>query len=98
MSPAKSDVAYIHFTGVDPGYRKNGVASSLYDEFIALAKASGRKYVKCVTSPCNTQSLLYHQKLGFKPSEFDDDGTALCVNDYDGKGNHRVVLTLTIST
>lgn len=97
MSPANSDIAYIHFTGVDPEYRKSGVASSLYDEFIALAKANGRKYVKCVTSPSNTQSQLFHQKLGFMPSGVDDCGVPLGISDYDGEGNHRVVLTLVVS-
>ncbi len=96
LSDAHVDVAYIHFTGVDPEYRKSGVASSLYKEFIEVARINNRKYVKCVTSPSNSHSLAYHQKMGFVPSKQDDNSIPLEIDDYDGEGNHRVLLTLSL--
>ena len=96
LSPAHTDTAYIHFTGVDPQHRKQGVASALYTAFIELARSHERRLIKCVTSPSNAQSLAYHQRLGFVPSKWEGN-TPQGIDHYDGEGNHRVLLTLTLA-
>jgi len=96
ISRDNPEIAYIHFTGVDPEYRKQGVASQLYRNFISQAQSNGCRYIKCVTSPSNTDSLAYHHKLGFRATEYDDKGQPIAIDNYDGAGNHRVLLTLDI--
>lgn len=88
--------AYIHFTGVDPDYRNQGVASSLYKRFIELAKEHDRQFIKCVTSPSNRNSLAYHHKMGFVGSAYDVTGQPMGLPQYDGPGNDRVLLTLSL--
>ena len=96
ISRDNPEIAYIHFTGVDPKYRKQGVATQLYRDFISQGRSNGCRYVKCVTSPSNTDSLAYHHKLGFRAKEYDDNGQCVAISNYDGAGNHRVLLTLEI--
>lgn len=97
VSNTDPELAYIHFTGVDPAYRHRAIASSLYAVFIAQAQARGCQRVQCVTSPSNAVSLAYHQRMGFRASEYDSNGDPVGIADYDGPGNDRVLLTLTIS-
>ncbi len=53
VSQTRSDEAYIHFVGVHPDYRQQGVGAQLYQRFFAAARALGCKTVRCVTSPVN---------------------------------------------
>jgi len=50
--------------------------------------------VRCVTSPVNTESIRFHQRMGFQPegSARTADGVPM-VLDYDGKGEDRVLFT-----
>lgn len=82
-SEADDEVAYIHFVGVDPAARGRGVGRLLYEWFLIAARERGRTRVQCVTSPLNTGSLAFHRAMGFDGRE---------VADYDGPGEHRVVL------
>ena len=63
-SPSLPDEAYIHFLGVAPDQRRHGLAD-LYREFFDLARADGRTHVRAVTSPINSPSITFHQRLGF---------------------------------
>lgn len=83
-SQAGADVAYIHFVGVDPARRGRHIGRLLYEWFLGTAEDRGRTEVQCVTSPANTASLAFHRAMGF---------TGVEVPDYDGPGEHRVVLT-----
>jgi N-acetylglutamate synthase-like GNAT family acetyltransferase len=38
LSQSDTDVAYIHFVGVNPEYRKNQIGKRLYNEFFNLVK------------------------------------------------------------
>jgi ribosomal protein S18 acetylase RimI-like enzyme len=68
-SPSKPDEAYIHFLGVAPAERRQGLARRLYEEFFAMARAEGRGIVSAVTSPVNEASIAFHRRLGFAVSD-----------------------------
>jgi ribosomal protein S18 acetylase RimI-like enzyme len=65
LSPSDPGQAYIHFAGVAPQARRQGLAGLLYTEFFALARADGRRLVSAVTAPGNAGSIRFHQSLGF---------------------------------
>jgi ribosomal protein S18 acetylase RimI-like enzyme len=65
LSPSVPTGAYIHFVGVAPSARGAGVGRALYDSFFGLAVADGRTRVSCITSPANSGSIAFHQRMGF---------------------------------
>ena len=77
-----AEEAYIHFVGVDPGYRGGGIGRALYERFFEAV--APRTVVRAVTSPVNEQSLAFHRALGFEVDRVDED--------YDGRGESRVLL------
>jgi ribosomal protein S18 acetylase RimI-like enzyme len=81
-SPSLPGAAYIHFVGVHPAYRREGLARGLYERFFALAAAHGRTVVSAVTSPVNERSIAFHTALGFIVSD--------PVTGYDGPGDVKV--------
>lgn len=91
FSPSLSDEAYIHFVGVHPDFRKQGIGRMLYERFFTLMRQNGRRVVRCVTSPINKGSIAYHTSMGFQiePQDTQMDGVAYKA-DYDGIGEHRV--------
>jgi len=93
LSQTCTKKAYIHFAGVHPSYRKQGVGRALYDKFFETVKKLHRSKVRCVTSPINKQSIAYHLRMGFEaePSDSKEDGVPYHRN-YDGVGEHRVLL------
>jgi ribosomal protein S18 acetylase RimI-like enzyme len=84
LSQTSDDEAYIHFVGVDPQRRGEGLGSALYERFFDEVQAAGRSIVRCVTSPVNADSVAFHEALGFEVERV--------VPDYDGPGEDRVVL------
>jgi ribosomal protein S18 acetylase RimI-like enzyme len=82
LSPSLPDAAYIHFVGVNPGYRRGGLARQLYQRFFALAAADGRTVVRAVTAPVNERSIAFHSALGFTVTG--------PVYGYDGPGDVKV--------
>lgn len=93
-SQSQPDVAYIHFVGVAPDLRRNGVAARLYERFIEQVRAGGARKVQSITSPANATSRAFHIGMGFAidPSETVVDGLAV-QRDYDGPGVDRVTFT-----
>ena len=83
MSPSLPDAAYIHFVGVHPQFRGNGLARALYQRFFELAGADGRRVVRAVTAPRNTGSIAFHTAMGFTVTG--------PVDDYDGPGSAKVL-------
>src|SRR4051812_41303984 len=83
LSAARPEEAYVHFIGVDPRYRRRGVARLLYDRFATTARAAGRTTLRALTSPVNEVSIAAHQALGFEV-----EGVR---RDYDGPGRDRVL-------
>jgi ribosomal protein S18 acetylase RimI-like enzyme len=84
LSQTYPDQAYVHFVGVSPDRRGAGLARELYERFFAAARDAGRTSVHCVTSPANTASIAFHQRLGFEIEGEQEN--------YDGAGESRVFL------
>lgn len=88
LSPTDAQTVYVHFIGVDPALRGSGLGRELYARVAREAKAAGRSRIAAVTSPVNTTSLAFHAALGFEIGPV--------VPDYDGPGEDRVPMTLTL--
>lgn len=85
------DEAYIHFVGVDPRLRGQGVARALYEEFFRHAARAGRRDVRAITAPANTGSIAFHRAMGFELEKGDREIGGLPVHSgYDGPGQDRV--------
>jgi ribosomal protein S18 acetylase RimI-like enzyme len=84
LSQTEPEEAYVHFVGVDPERRGEGIGRALYERFFAEARAHGRTVVRCVTSPVNEASVAFHRALGFEVERV--------AEDYDGPGEDRVLL------
>jgi ribosomal protein S18 acetylase RimI-like enzyme len=74
------DEAYIHFVGVAPEKRGDGLGRELYETFFAAV--APRSVVRAVTSPVNERSVAFHRALGFEVERVDEN--------YDGRGEPRV--------
>jgi ribosomal protein S18 acetylase RimI-like enzyme len=89
LSQTSSDEAYIHFVGVSPDHRGQGLGRALYERFFDEVRAQGRSVVRCVTSPVNQRSVAFHEALGFEVDRVSAD--------YDGPGEDRVLLVKRLS-
>jgi ribosomal protein S18 acetylase RimI-like enzyme len=96
ISPQDPDKGYVHFIGVDPDYRKAGLGRKLYEHFAVTVEALGASRIEAVTSPLNTTSLGFHEKLGFLARESDGSFVKPTQSqpliDFDGNGEDRVSL------
>lgn len=94
-----SNEAYIHFVGVHPGFRRQGLGCALYERFFESVKNSGCRVVRSVTSPVNKGSVSFHLCRGFsmEPSRKEIEGIPVFEN-YDGKGGDRVLFYKTLET
>ena len=81
-----------HIVGVNPNYRKSGIARALYDTFFEAVSNLGINTVQCVTSPVNKVSIAFHRSLGFSMKEDGKiiDGVSI-FEGYDGEGEDRVL-------
>jgi len=84
LSQTAADEGYIHFVGVEPGARGDGLGRALYERFFEEVRGAGRTLVRCVTSPTNQRSVAFHEAMGFEVDRI--------VPDYDGPGEDRVLL------
>jgi N-acetylglutamate synthase-like GNAT family acetyltransferase len=94
ISQTDATLAYVHFVAVDPRYRKHGLGRRLHEHFASVVRAHGVRTVHAVTSPVNTQSLGFHQRLGFEivPGNAVRDGISVHEN-HDGPGRDRVLMS-----
>jgi ribosomal protein S18 acetylase RimI-like enzyme len=84
--------AYIHFVGVHPEYRQDGVGQMLYTMFMDTVQIQGCDTVRCVTSPVNKASIQFHTRLGFEIDGGDYKVNGVPISkDYDGVGEDRVL-------
>lgn len=65
MSQTEEEVGYIHFAGVHPDFRKQGIGKMLYESFFRSCSLHNRRIIKSCTSPVNEQSIGFHQSMGF---------------------------------
>lgn len=91
LSQTNPEEAYIHFVGVHPDRRGDGVGKELYQMFFQEVNKRGCHTVRCITSPVNKGSIHFHGKMGFEVEAGDKvvDGVWVTTN-YDGYGNDRV--------
>ena len=66
LSPDHSKIAYCHMVATNPNLRRRGLATALYDRFIADARAAGRAELHAITWPGNRASLAFHRSIGFE--------------------------------
>jgi ribosomal protein S18 acetylase RimI-like enzyme len=85
LSPSHPRQAYIHFAGVAPRARGRGLGRVMYEAFFRMARVDGRNVVTAITSPANTGSIAFHDRMGFIVSG--------PVPGYDGPGVDRIVFT-----
>ena len=94
LSQSRQGDAYIHFVGVDPACRGQGLGRALYERFFAAAKERGATSVHCITSPVNRGSVAFHRAMGFVLGTGDGEVGGVPVHsDYDGRGGSRVVFS-----
>ncbi|GAC1553422.1 MAG: hypothetical protein NVS3B10_15170 [Polyangiales bacterium] len=79
---------YVHLVGIDPSYRRKGVARALYHEFAAICASVGCLRLKAITTVGNEGSIRFHQALGWTATEDPD---------YAGPGRRRIVLSKTVA-
>lgn len=91
VSQTDPRLAYIHFVGVDPERRGNGLGRMLYEHFFVTVRTLGCSEVHCITSPGNTGSVAFHRKMGFEllPGPVEVGGVPVHL-DHGGPGQHRV--------
>lgn len=80
-------VGYVHLVGIEPNYRRKGVARALYTDFAASCLAAGCRHLKAITTHGNVASIRFHEALGWTAAEDEN---------YAGPGRKRVVLTKTL--
>jgi ribosomal protein S18 acetylase RimI-like enzyme len=98
ISQAHRDAAYIHFVGVQPNQRRQGVARLLYTTFFEAAQRRGCRTVRCVTSPLNTMSIAFHTSLGFEIEHVTgEDGGVPCTLRYELNGENRVLFVKSLA-
>ena len=86
-----SPTAYVHLVGVHKDHQYKGLGTKLYKHFIEFAQLQGCNKLKAITSPTNTQSISFHQKLGMSLiGELEENGLPI-FKDYSGEGQDRVV-------
>ena len=83
LSQTDPTEAYVHFVGVAPDRRGEGLGRRLYERFFSDAILQGRTRVRSVTSPANEQSVAFHKAMGFEVEKV--------AHDYDGPGEDRVL-------
>ncbi|UOE56100.1 GNAT family N-acetyltransferase [Cytobacillus oceanisediminis] len=87
LSQSNTDVAYIHFVGVNPDFRRIQIGKQLYNEFFKVVKMNNRNVVRAVTSPVNKDSIA-----GFQIEKGDKEIDGVSVfTDYDGSSQDRVL-------
>ena len=91
LSPANNGEAYIHFCGVHPDYRKQGLGRMLFDRFYELCRENGRTIVRSCTSPVNKGSIAFHGRMGFAIEQGDSvvDGTPVTL-DYNRPDDPKI--------
>lgn len=91
-SQTDPDLGYIHFVGVHPDHRREGLAGQMYEAFFQKARARGIHRVMALTAPVNRTSIAFHRSMGFTPHAGPAEADGIPFQpDYDGPGDDRVV-------
>lgn len=84
-------VGYIHLVGVRRAYQQRGIGRWLYEQFEARARERGCARLKALTPPINSDSIAFHERLGFTLLGEPNENAIPVVQDYFGPGIPRVV-------
>lgn len=76
--------AYVHFIGVNPKFRQQGIGRQLYKYFFTIVSQKGCKEVSCTTTPLNRTSIAFHEAIGFQAKK---------MKDYNGPGEDRITFS-----
>jgi ribosomal protein S18 acetylase RimI-like enzyme len=76
--------SYVHFIGVRPDLRGDGIGRRLHDEFAGAAAARGVDRITCVTSTLNEASVAFHTAIGFAVVGTDDPVAVEGIDDVAG--------------
>lgn len=77
-----SKIGFVHLVGIDPDYRRRGVARMLYGAFEEACRDGGCVGIKAITTQGNEGSVRFHLALGY---------SVTTVDDYAGPGRARIV-------
>lgn len=88
ISQTDEKQAYVHFVGVNPKFRQQGIGRQLYKHFFDSVKQYGCLEVHCVTTPLNRASIAFHESLGFMANK---------QKDYSGPGEDRITFSYNFS-
>ena len=92
LSPSIKNEAYVHFMGIHPDFRKNGLGKRLYGRFFEICREQKRTIVRACTSPVNTGSIAFHRKIGFQIEPGDDEIDGIPVTrNYNRPDDHKVL-------
>ena len=58
-------VAWIEIIGVDPVYRRHGIAGAMVEQFVASAEDHGIKTLFTLVNPSNEEMQHFFSRLGF---------------------------------
>jgi GNAT superfamily N-acetyltransferase len=83
--------AYVHLIGVCRSHQRKGLGRRLYEHFIEFARNHGCNEIKAITSPSNTQSILFHKAIGMELMKGPDQTEIPVVKDYSGPGKDAAV-------
>lgn len=81
-------VGYVHLVGINPDFRRRGVARLLYSAFEEDCAREGCRRLKAITTLGNEGSVIFHQSVGWSMAE---------IEDYAGPGRLRIVFTKDLS-
>lgn len=98
LSQSRRNEGYIHFIGVHPEFRNNGIGAFLYKRFFELCRKKSRTIVRACTSPVNKGSIEFHIRMGFQiePGNGEMDGFFVML-DYNRPGDPKVLFTKILS-
>jgi GNAT superfamily N-acetyltransferase len=82
---------YIHLVAVRRSYQGRSIGRSLYERFEARARDRGCTKLKAITPPINSESISFHQRLGFKLLGYPNKEGVPVVENYFGPGMPHVV-------
>ena len=88
-SASETEIAYVHFVGIDPDYRRCGLAAELYTVFFERALEQSKSVVKAITAGSNDDSIAFHRQLGFTVSE--------PIEGYDRPGVTHIIFSKKLS-
>jgi len=83
---------YIHFAGVHPEFRSNGLAKTLYQKFYDVCSLDSRNIIRSCTAPINKLSIKFHTRMGFsiEPGNVEVDGMPITIG-YLNSDDHKVL-------